>query len=137
MRRDHTHYFIYPEYLDNALTRKQGRRIPLSHALENPTILELRLAAEKLDYDYEVREDAAYSRQWWSQRGLILIEKKISKLQTLRILSKEIKSYIRPALEKKKKEVISEAKKRKTKNIAQKRVERGTIQKDFRLKRRK
>ena len=136
MRRDNTHYFIYPEYLDNALTRKEGRRLPLSHALESPTLLELRLAAEKLDYDYEVRENAAYSRQWWSRRGLILVEKRESKLQTLRDLSKEIKLVIRPALEKKLKEKKEERKKKKE---GKKRIrkERDTKDREFRLKRRK
>ncbi|UCE13321.1 MAG: hypothetical protein JSV04_14190 [Candidatus Heimdallarchaeota archaeon] len=114
MRRDNTHFFVFPEYFDKGLTRKGGRRLSLEDALENPTLTELRLAAEKLGYDYEIQEDAAYPRHWWDQKGLILIEKKAPKLETLQKLSGEIKTYIRPALEKKKKELQDKRTQKKT-----------------------
>ncbi len=138
MRRDNTHYFIYPEYLDKELTRKEGRRLPIIQALENPTITEIRLAAEKLGYEYEIRKNAAYPRQWWERNGLILIEKENPKLQTLKDLSNEIKMYIRPALEKQKKELTKEAKKRRsTRQTPQKRPDDKRKPKKFQLKRRK
>lgn len=138
MRRDNTHYFIYPEYLDKELTRKEGRRLPIIQALENPTITEIRLAAEKLGYEYEIRKIAAYPRQWWERNGLILIEKENPKLQTLKDLSNEIKMYIRPALEKQKKELTKEAKKRRsTRQTPQKRPDDKRKPKKFQLKRRK
>ena len=138
MRRDNTHYFIYPEYLDKALTRKEGRRLPITQALENPTITEIRLAAEKLEYKYEIRKYAAYPRQWWERNGLILIEKENPKLQTLKDLSNEIKMYIRPALEKQKKELAKEAKKRRSiKLTPQKRPDDKRKPKKFHPKRRK
>ncbi|UCG90272.1 MAG: hypothetical protein JSU57_00675 [Candidatus Heimdallarchaeota archaeon] len=138
MRRDNTHYFIFPEYLDKSLTRKEGRRLSLDLALENPTIAEIRLAAEKLEYNFEVQKFAAYPRQWWERKGLILIEKKNPKLQTLKDLSNEIKMYIRPALEKQKKELAKEAKKRKSgKYTPRKKPEDKGKPEKFRPKRRK
>ena len=113
MRRDNTHYYVYPEYLDKTLTRKEGRRLPLEQALKNPTITEIRLAAEKLGFNYEIRKEAAYPRHVWEANGLILIEKKKPKLETLGDLCSEIKTYIRPALEKQKKELVKEVKKRR------------------------
>ncbi|MFX1537440.1 MAG: signal recognition particle subunit SRP19/SEC65 family protein [Promethearchaeota archaeon] len=138
MRRENTHYFIFPEYLDKTLTRKEGRRLSLDLALDNPTITEIRLAAEKLEYNYEVQKYAAYPRQWWERKGLILIEKKKPKLQTLKDLSKEIKVHIRPALEKQKKALAKEAKKRRTIKQAppKKKDDKGKPRK-FRPKRRK
>ena len=139
MRRDNTHYFVYPEYLDKTLTRKEGRRLPLEKALENPTITEIRLAAEKLGFHYEVRKEAAYPRHWWESNGLILIEKKKTKLETLNDLCNEIKSYIRPALEKQKKDLVKEVKKRRvssSRRITKKPETKGKPQK-FRPKRRK
>jgi signal recognition particle subunit SRP19 len=112
LRRDNTHYFVYPEYLDKTLKRSEGRRLPLDSALENPTLDEIRLAAEKLNLDYDVIKEGSYPRQWWNSRGLILIEKKDSKLNTLRNLSYEIDKNIRPALEKMKRE-LKEGKKKK------------------------
>lgn len=138
MRRDNTHYFVYPEYLDKTLTRKEGRRLSLEQALENPTINEIRLAAEKLGFDYEVRKEAAYPRHWWESNGLILIEKKKPKLETLSELCAEIKT-IRPALEKQKKKLVKEVKKRRIssgRRISKKPETKGKPQK-FRPKRRK
>ncbi|MHA2224265.1 MAG: signal recognition particle subunit SRP19/SEC65 family protein [Candidatus Hodarchaeales archaeon] len=112
MRRESTHYIIFPEYLDKSLTRKEGRRLPLSSALDNPSLAELRLAADKLKYKFELRKDAAYPRQWWQRNGIILVEKRKSKINTLHELSSAIKA-IRPALEKQKRELTQEAKKRK------------------------
>jgi signal recognition particle subunit SRP19 len=138
LRRDNTHYFIYPEYLDKTLTRKEGRRLSLELALENPTITEIRLAAEKLEFDYEVLKYASYPRQWWERKGLILIEKKKPKLQTLKELSKEIKVHIRPALEKQKKTLAKEAKKRRTiKQAPPKKADDKRKPRKFRPKRRK
>lgn len=138
MRRDNTHYFIFPEYLDKTLTRKEGRRLSLELALENPTITEIRLAAEKLEYDYEVQKYAAYPRQWWERKGLILIEKKKPKLQTLKDISKEIQVHIRPALEKQKKTLAKEAKKRRSiKQAPLRKAEDKGKPKKFRPKRRK
>ncbi len=137
MRRENTHYIIFPEYLDKNLTRKQGRRIPLNEALENPTLLELKLAAQKLEYDYEIQEYSAYPRQWWEARGRILVEKKIPKLQTLRKMSVEI-PRIRAAIIKQKKQLIEDVKKRRAaKSTSPKKSDNKQKQKDFRPKRRK
>ena len=143
MRRDNTHYFVYPEYFDRALKRSEGRRLPLDSALENPTLDEIRLAAEKLNLDYDVIKEGSYPRQWWNSRGLILVEKKDSKLSTLRNLSHEIEKNIRPALEKMKKE-LREGKKKKIRKREERRRKALDSQKstskterEFRPKRRR
>ncbi|MFW9778293.1 MAG: signal recognition particle subunit SRP19/SEC65 family protein [Candidatus Heimdallarchaeota archaeon] len=116
MRRDRTHYFIYPEYFDKSLTRKEGRRLSKAEALDNPTLDEIRLAADKLGYKREdPNRNAAYPRRWWDKNGLILVEKKEPKLITLRKLSVGIKEFSRPYIEKKKKELAEEKKFRKEK----------------------
>ena len=76
LRRDNTHYFVYPEYLDKSLKRSEGRRLPLDCSLDNPTWQEIRLAAEKLGLGCEIRKEGGYSRQWWNPKGLLLVEKK-------------------------------------------------------------
>ena len=135
MRRDNTHFFIYPEYFDKSLKRSEGRRLPISDSLEKPSLLEIRLAAEKLGLDYEIRESGTYPRQWWDPKGLILVEKKQSKLKTIRQLSYEIDKTIKPALEKKRKEV-KEAKKKKSTKPKFKTATKKT-QAEFRPKRRR
>jgi len=135
LRRDNTHYFVYPEYLDKSLKRSEGRRLPLDCSLDNPTWQEIRLAAEKLGLGCELRKEGGYSRQWWNPKGLVLVENKKSKLSTLREISIEIEKSIRPALEKKKKELAVEKKKRKTKTATTRKGKKTEA--DFRPKRRR
>ncbi|MFW9855428.1 MAG: signal recognition particle subunit SRP19/SEC65 family protein [Candidatus Thorarchaeota archaeon] len=148
MRRDRTHYFIYPEYFDKSLTRKEGRRLSKTEALDNPTLDEIRLAADKLGYERELpNRNAAYPRRWWNKSGLILVEKKEPKLTTLRNLSVGIKEFSRPYIEKKKKELAEEKKlskeKRKHTKISPRRKKTDTEPeddkkpRDFRPKRRR
>ena len=135
MRRDNTHYFIYPEYFDKTLKRSEGRRLSIEDSLDNPSLLEIRLAVEKLGLSYEIRESGSYPRQWWNPKGLILVEKKNSKLKTIRTLSFEIDKNIKPALEKKRKEVKEAKKKRSSKpNI---KMLKKKNQSEFRPKRRR
>jgi hypothetical protein len=63
------------------------------------------------------------------------VEKKKSKLSTLREISIEIEKSIRPALEKKKKELAEEKKKRKIKNATTRKGKKSEA--DFRPKRRR
>ena len=135
LRRDNTQYFIYPEYFDKSLKRSEGRRLPLDCSLDKPTWQEIRLAAEKLGLGYEIRKDGGYPRQWWDPKGLLLVEKKKSKLLTLREMSYEIEKNIRPALEKKKRELVEQKKKGKIK-ISKISREKKRDQ-DFRPKRRR
>ena len=122
--------------MNKLLKRREGRRLSLSDAIESPTLREIRLAAQKLGLDFEIRKDCSYPRQWWEPQGLILVEKKRSKLSTIRDLSNEIRLNIRPALEKKKKEYIKEAKKKKIgKSRPKKTIKKPTG--DFRPKRRR
>ena len=120
---------------DKSLKRTEGRRLPLDQSLDNPTWQEIKLAAEKLGLGCEVRKDSGYSRQWWNPKGLVLVENKKSKLSTLREISTEIEKTIRPALEKKKKELAEEKKKRKFK--AKTPIKGKKTDKDFRPKRRR
>ncbi|MHA2166481.1 MAG: signal recognition particle subunit SRP19/SEC65 family protein, partial [Candidatus Hodarchaeales archaeon] len=124
-----------PEYLDKSLKRSEGRRLPLDCSLDNPTWQEIRLAAEKLGLGWELRKDGGYSRQWWNPKGLVLVEKKKSKLSTLREISIEIEKSIRPALEKKKKELAEEKKKPKIKTATTRKGKKTDT--DFRPKRRR
>jgi signal recognition particle subunit SRP19 len=122
--------------MNKSLKRREGRRLSLNEAIENPTLREIRLAAQKLELDFEIRKECSYPRQWWNPQGLILVEKKKSKLSTIRELSNEIEQNIRPALEKKKKEFIKEAKKKKVIRSGSKEPSKKQV-KDFRPKRRR
>ena len=109
-------FIIFPAYLDSDYSRKEGRRLPKSESISQPTLLELRLAAEKVGWNFEEDKEGVYPKEHWKKRGLIRIEKPedLNKTMVLKQLSREIKTYIRPRLELKRQQ-IQESKKHKKK----------------------
>ncbi len=101
---------IYPEYFDATLTRAQGRRVSKKLALENPTLLELKLSAQKLKYTVEIDENRAYPRHWEQANGLLYLstsetlQELAPKTQILHNLSKTVKEFARPKIKELKEE---------------------------------
>ncbi len=81
---------IYPNYIDSRKTRKLGRKISLADAVPNPKIDEIVRAAENLALEPQV-EEARYPREWWSTDKRVVVLKRGSKLNTLRLIASEIK----------------------------------------------
>lgn len=108
-------YMIYPAYLDSKLSRKEGRRLSATESIENPSLLELKLAAEKMGWVFELNKEGAYSKEHWNKRGLMRIEKMedTNKTLVMKVLAKEIRTYVRPRLELLKKKEESEKHKKK------------------------
>ena len=63
---------VYPAYLDKALSRSEGRRVPESAAVEDPTVDEIAKAVQQVGYDAVVERDKSYSREY-EQRGRVLV----------------------------------------------------------------
>jgi signal recognition particle subunit SRP19 len=81
---------IWPVYFDQTKTRKNGRRVSKSLAVQNPKILELQEAAQKLGLDFEVAADKGYSKTPWVKAGMLLVEKKGSKEQVISRIAKQL-----------------------------------------------
>jgi signal recognition particle subunit SRP19 len=81
---------IWPAYFDSARTRKEGRRVPKSLAVQSPKVQEIEEAAEKLGLKHEVAAEADYPKTPWVETGMIMVEKKVSKEQTIRNIAKEL-----------------------------------------------
>ncbi|WP_255170758.1 signal recognition particle subunit SRP19 [Natrononativus amylolyticus] len=64
---------IWPAYLDAALSRADGRRVPEELAVEEPTVDEIAKAVQQIGYDAVVERDKAYSRESWLQRGRVVV----------------------------------------------------------------
>lgn len=64
---------IYPAYLDAALSRSQGRRVPRSQAVDEPTVDEIAKAVQQVGYDAVIERDKSYSREW-KPRGRVLVQ---------------------------------------------------------------
>ena len=65
---------IYPAYLDSQKTRMEGRRVPGDIAAENPTVVEIELALNKIGYSSEIEQDKSYSRQPWVRTGRVRVK---------------------------------------------------------------
>ena len=81
---------IWPAYFDSAKTRKEGRRVPKSLAVQSPKIMEIKEAAEKLGLKHEVAVEAGYPKTPWVKTGMVLVEKKGSKEQTIKKIAKQL-----------------------------------------------
>jgi signal recognition particle subunit SRP19 len=65
---------LYPAFFDAELTRGEGRRVPESMAVEEPTVDEIAKAVQQVGYDAVVERDKAYSREHWVERGRVLVK---------------------------------------------------------------
>lgn len=63
---------IWPAYLDAELTRSEGRRVPRSVAVENPTVDEIARAAGQVGYDTVIEREKTYPREY-APRGCVLV----------------------------------------------------------------
>ena len=81
---------IWPAYFDQAKTRKKGRRVPKSLAVQSPRIAEIAEAAEKLGLKHEVAADSGYPKTPWVKTGMIMVEKKESKEQIIKKIAKQL-----------------------------------------------
>ena len=81
---------IWPAYFDQAKTRKNGRRVPKSLAVQSPKIAEITLAAERLGLEHELVPTVGYPKMPWIKTGMIMVEKKGSKEQVIEMIAKQI-----------------------------------------------
>jgi len=81
---------IWPAYFDQAKTRKKGRRVPKSLAVQSPKIVEIKIAVEKLGLKHEFAPEAGYPKTPWLKTGMIMVEKKGSKEQVIRKIANQL-----------------------------------------------
>jgi len=81
---------LWPEYFDSELTRSRGRRVPRRLASPGVGVQEVAEALRILGLRYEVQE-AAYPRNWWERRGMVLVETDMKKSELLRSVAQTIK----------------------------------------------
>lgn len=64
---------IYPHYLDSKRKQVEGRKIPISKAVESPSAKEVFEAVRKLGLKTQLEMDKSYARDCWV-RGRVRIE---------------------------------------------------------------
>lgn len=109
---------LYPEYFDKGISRRQGRRLSNQLAIKDPTLVELKIAAQKLGYVVETRE-GAHPANSIARRGMLLLKAPddnpnvMNKDKLVKRVSQLVVSYARPAIEQKKRELAEEKKHQK------------------------
>jgi len=81
---------IWPAYFDLTKTRKEGRRVPKSLAVQHPKTVEVKMAVERLGLDNEFSPEAGYPKTPWLKTGKIMVEKKGSKEQVIVKIAKQL-----------------------------------------------
>lgn len=81
---------IWPTYFDCSKTRKEGRRVPKTQAVQSPKILEIQQAADRLGLKNEVNVEAHFPKTPWAKTGMMLVEKKEAKEKIIQKIAKQL-----------------------------------------------
>ena len=87
------YFYVYPGYLAEGASRREGRRVPGTSAIRDVTAEEIAEAARKLGFKAEVEGGKQYPRQFYHYSGRVKLTKKGStkKAAVLRALVAEIR----------------------------------------------
>lgn len=87
------HFYVYPAYLDRAISRAEGRRVPAADGLPDVTVEEIVQAAKRLGWKAEAEAAKQYPRRFFSYAGRAKLAKRAGtpKAAALRALAGEIR----------------------------------------------
>jgi len=74
---------LYPCYFNAALKRNEGRRVALSSAVRDPTLMDLERAVKRTGLVLRV-EQKHYPSRWWLKEGRVHVQWSESKEQLLK-----------------------------------------------------
>lgn len=81
---------LYPCYFKASLTRRQGRRVPLSNAVDHPTTREIAKALKKLNIECSV-EEAHHPGHWISREGRVIAKLDVNKEELIQKVAQALK----------------------------------------------
>ncbi len=111
MRNKHL-FYIYPAYFDARRSRRTGRRVPSSIAVQHPMLEELKVIADVLKLDYQVDPEAKHPASWWDEYPGRLVVKPVDlanqKVEKAKMVVKIAKYLVAVKKKKKEKEELKE-----------------------------
>ena len=81
-------YVIWPIYFDKSYTRNQGRKTSIKNSVEKPSIEDIAKVAKSLKLNPVLEKDHSHPSRHWKKEGRILVDKKESKSEIIRQISK-------------------------------------------------
>jgi len=83
---------VWPVNVNSKKSRREGRKIPRSVAVEAPRLEEIVKAASDLGLSPTVVPNASPPREWWNKTGYVIVDRKgKGKIQVLKEIAAEIK----------------------------------------------
>jgi signal recognition particle subunit SRP19 len=70
------HFYVYPAYLDRALSRSEGRRVPQSDGVPDVTAEEIVQAAKHLGFRADLENEKQYPRREFTFAGRVKVQKR-------------------------------------------------------------
>ncbi len=84
-------YVIWPAYFDATHPRSKGRKVPLSLAVEKPSLSELIEAARAAGYAQVVAEEQArYPAYWYEQPGRVVVKSSEKKSEVIKRIARAL-----------------------------------------------
>jgi len=83
---------IWAAYFDAAISREGGRRISKKLALQTPDIDKIYAAAKALNLNPVLEKEKKYPSRWWESKGRVLVERKHSKNDIIKMIAKRLKT---------------------------------------------
>lgn len=82
---------IWPQYLNENLSLKEGRKISKEDSVKDPSMNEIEKALKRLGLSYNIDKQRAYPGKWYEKSGRALVEWEGTKLELIREVSLKIK----------------------------------------------
>jgi signal recognition particle subunit SRP19 len=82
---------IWPANLDSTKSRKHGRKLAKSYAVQTPRLDEMNDAAKRLSLAVEVVPGKSKPSVWWEKGGYLIVPKNDTKTVILRGLATEVR----------------------------------------------
>ncbi|MCC6039420.1 MAG: hypothetical protein LM563_01265 [Thermofilum sp.] len=84
-------YVLWPAYFDATHPRSKGRKVPLSLAVEKPSLSELIEAARAAGYAQVVAEEQArYPAYWYEQPGRVVVKSSEKKSEVIKRIARAL-----------------------------------------------
>lgn len=96
----HGKMVVWPSNLDSTKTRRSGRKLPKSQAVQSPRLEELNEAAKTLAIDHEIVIGKSRPPSWWEKGGYIILTKSEPRSAAIQSLASEVRK-LRASREKK------------------------------------
>ena len=86
---------IWPIYFDSRFSRKKGRRVPISYAIENPSLEILYKATKSRGLTTILDTNSKHPKTWFDSKGRIIVYTDLKKSEVIKRIGRELRNICR------------------------------------------